>query len=171
MKKLLLVFLLLLSACSFKEDYFQLSIDDYTITTGYDNGQYLDVSYDYDVKNELDANETVKNINLYLFDDLLGEIELTNYKNKSISYQDAIITKLTVYLNDLKGREFRINNNALDKSIKKNCETFNGTYIEKNGYACVIQNKVGKELNVVELYGDYLNIDQDELDHIVIYVE
>ena len=90
---------------------------------------------------------------------------------KEISKEKAVLTKLTVYLNDLGNRQFKLNGEVLDQSVKKNCEKFSGTYIEKNGYACVIQTQNKNELNVVELYGDYLNIDQDQLDHLVIYVK
>lgn len=171
MKKLIVILLILLTACARKEDYYQLSIDDYSVTVGYDDGKYMKIAYDYDIKDEFEANEIVKDVDIYLNDKLLGAGDFTNNKNKVISSDSAKLTKLTLYLNDLDGRTFKLNGEPLDTSIKTNCEKYNGTYIEKNGYACVIQSEIGKELNVVELYGDYLNLDQDQLDHIVIYVE
>lgn len=163
--------MLSLTACSSRKDYFELAIDDYTLAVGYDDCEYLDIAYDYDIKEELDKKEVVKDVNIYLLDDLLGVADISNSKNKVISYKDGKITKLVVYVNDLKDRSFKLNGQELDRSIKTNCDSFNGTYIEKNGYACVIEKNIGKQLNVVELHGDYLNIDQDKLDHIVIYVE
>ena len=68
-------------------------------------------------------------------------------------------------------RTFKLNGEQLDNSIKNNCAKYQGTYIEKNGYACVIESNESNKHNVVELYGDYLNIDQDQLDRIVIYVD
>lgn len=160
-----------MSSCAKREDYFELGIDDYSITVGYDGCEYLDIAYDFNIKDELSENEVVKDVEIYLLNDLLGVAEITNPKNKAISYKDGKITKLIVYIKDLGGRTFKLNDQELDKSIKTNCDNFAGTYIEKNGIACVIEANVGDELNVVELHGDYLNIDQDELDHIVIYVE
>lgn len=163
--------LLIIAGCSFRKDYYELSIDDYSITVGYDDCKYLDVAYDFDIKQQLDKKEVVKEVNIYLFDDLLGEAEISNLKNKVISYEDGKLTKLVVYVNDLNGRNFKINDTELVESVQDNCINLNGTYVKKNGYACVLENNIGSKLNVVELHGDYLNIDQDKLDHIVIYVE
>lgn len=172
MKKVLLVILLiLLVSCKQKEDYYKLSIDGYEVSVGYHNSEFMKIAYKYDIKNELEPEEVVKDVNIYLNDDLLGVGDFTNTKKKNIVSDEAILTKLTVYLNDLDGRIFKINDEPLDSSIKKTCDKYNGTYIEKNGYACVIQTEVGKQLNVIELYGDYLNIDQNQLDHLVIYVD
>lgn len=173
MKKILvlLIILLTLSACAKREDYFELGIDDYSISVGYDDCEYLDIAYDFDIKEQLEENEVVEDVNIYLFDKLLGVANITNPKKKTVSYEKGIVTRLELYVNDLKGRSFKLNGQELDKSIKTNCDKFNGTYIEKNGYACVIESNVNDELNVVEMHGDYLNMDQDELDHIIIYVE
>ena len=171
MKKLLVLLLVLLTACTSREDFYELSIDDYSITVGYDNGEYLDLTFDYDVKEELNEKEVVKDVDIYLLGDLLGVGEFTNPKNKVKSYKECILSKLTLYVDDLGGRSFKLNGEQLDNSIENNCNRYQGTYIKKNGYACVIEtNNKGKH-NVVELYGDYLNIDQDKLDHIVIYVD
>ena len=173
MKKLsiILLILLLLCGCSSRSDYFDLGIDDYSITVGYDDCEYLKLAYDFDVKQQLAEKQVIDDVNIYLFDDLLGVGQITNPKNKVIENKDGILSKLVVYLNDLNGRKLKLNSQELDESIKTNCDSFNGTYVEKNGYACIIENNVDDKLNVVELYGDYLNIDQDKLDHIVIYVK
>ena len=55
--------------------------------------------------------------------------------------------------------------------MKKNCETFNGEYIERNGYACAFGKNVHGRDSIVILYGDILGIDQDELSHLEIYVK
>lgn len=173
MKKIALLLLILLTGCTSaaKEDYYKLSIDGYSVTVGYDNGEFMKIAYKYDIKDELAENEVVKDVNIYLNDELLGVGDFTNYKKKAINSDKAVLTKLTLYLNDMKDRTYKLNDEPLDSSIKATCDKYNGTYIEKNGYACVIQTEVDKQLNVIELYGDYLNIDQDQLDHIVIYVE
>lgn len=171
MKKFLCILLILLTSCARKEDYYSLSIDDYVVTVGHDDAKYMSLAFDYDLPNQLEAYETIKDVDVMLNDDLLGICEFTNQKKKIITSDNAILTKLTLYVNDLPQRKYKLNGEELSTSIKTNCDKYNGTFIEKNGYACVIENKVRDELNVVELYGDYLNIDQDELDHIVIYVE
>ena len=171
MKKAFIILLLLLTSCAFKQDYYELTVDDYSITVGYDNSEYLKVLYDYDLIDELKPNEVIEDVNLYLLDSLFASAQFLNSKNKYISSNKARLTKIVVYINDLKGRTFKINGIQLDDSVKNNCETFNGNYINKNGRACVIENKVANELNVIELHGDYLNIDQDKLDHIIIYVK
>ena len=171
MKKAFIILLLLLTSCAFKQDYYELTVDNYSITVGYDNSEYLKVLYDYDLIDELKPNEVIEDVNLYLLDSLFASAQFSNSKNKYISSDKARLTKIVVYINDLKGRTFKINGIQLDDSVKNNCETFNGNYINKNGRACVIENKVANELNVIELHGDYLNIDQDKLDHIIIYVK
>lgn len=171
MKKFILALLLILTACSSREGYYELSIDDYSVMVGYDDAEYIDIAFDYDLKDTLQPYETVSDVDIYLFDQLLGVGEFTNNTKKEIDSNKAILTKLTVYLNDVPGRQFRINKEILNTSVKNNCEKYSGTYIEKNGYACVIQTQNKNDLNVIELYGDYLNLDQDQLDHLSIYVK
>lgn len=170
MKKLLVLLLALLTACAFRKDFFELTVDDYSITVGYDDVNYMKIAFDFDIKEELQANEVIIK-DIKLFDELLCEAEFTNTLNKTIDSKDGKLTKLTLYLNDLKNRTFKLNGEELERSVKTNCDKFEGTYIEKNGCACVIENTVNDDLNVVELHGDYLNIDQDQLDHIVIYTK
>lgn len=174
MKKVLIILLiLLLSGCTTEktEDYYQLSVDDYLITVGYDDVEYLKLVYDFDVPAQFEADTMVDNIDVLLHKRYFGAISLKNTTNKLVSGSKAKLTKLTIYVDDLKGRVLKINNIELDDSIKKNCNTFDGSYIERNGYACVIQNKVEDKLNVIELYGDYLNIDQDKLNRVIISIE
>ena len=111
MKKIALLLLILLTGCTSaaKEDYYKLSIDGYSVTVGYDNGEFMKIAYKYDIKDELAENEVVKDVNIYLLDDLLGVADISNSKNKVISYKDGKITKLVVYVNDLKDRSFKLN--------------------------------------------------------------
>ena len=171
MKKLLILLLIVLFGCTLKSDHYKLSIDDYSVTVGYDKSKFLDIAYDFELPEKLQANETINDVYIYLFDELLGVGSFTNKKNSEISSDEACLSSITVYLNDLPNRVFKINDEPLDESIKTNCEKFNGKYIEKNGYACVIENENTSELNAIELHGDYLNEDQDLLDHITIYIK
>lgn len=170
MKKIFLVLLLLLCSCSKRSDFYKLSIDDYSITVGYDTASFLDIAYDFELKDSFEENEEIEGVEIRLFGDLLGTGSFVNLKGKRISSDKALLKKLTVYLKDLDGRTFKINDEELDSSVKNNCDHYNGTYIEKNGYACLIENPKGNG-NYIELHGDYLNIDQDELDHIIIFVK
>lgn len=173
MKKVIniLIILLLLCGCQKREDYFVLSVDGYSVAPGYDNLDYLDVVFDYNIKNSLQANEEIKNIDMYLLGDNFGVMDIINYEDKEIESSQAIISSLTIYLNDFTNRFFYLDGIKLDSSIKSNCDRFNGTYIEKNGYACVIEKNIKDKLCVCKLHGDYLNINQDELDHIIVYVK
>lgn len=171
MKKILILLLILLSSCSLKKDYYKLSIDDYNVTVGYDTSDFLDIAYDFELPEKLQANETIDDVDIYLFNQLLGVGSFTNTSNKEIDSNKAILSRITIYLNDMVGRNFKINDEQLDDSVKSNCDKYNGKYIEKNGYACILENSNTVELNVIELHGDYLNQDQDLLDHITIYVK
>ena len=172
MKKWLVILItIILCGCSFRNDVYKLSIDDYVISVGYDDVEYLKVVYNFELPDIFSGNEVIDGVNMYLFDSLLGVGQFTNTSKKEIESNKAVLTKLTIYLNDLGNRKFMLNDELLDSSIKTNCDKFNGTYISKNGYACVIETNEHKKHNVIELYGDYLNMDQDQLDHMVIYVD
>lgn len=163
--------LVFVSGCTKREDYYELGIDDYSIVVGYDTSSNLSSIFDYDIKDTLIENEVIDNVDMYLINNFVGVGEFSNPKSKQIDSSDTILTSLTIYLNDLPERKFRINGMVLDSSIKANCTRYNGTYIEKNGYACVIESNVNDKLNVIEMHGDYLNLDQDILDHLTIYVK
>lgn len=72
---ILLLSLFLLCSCSFKSDYFTLYVDDYSFTVGYDNIEYLKYTFDLDVEDTLEANQTIKDINVYSFDKLFCKVE------------------------------------------------------------------------------------------------
>lgn len=171
MKKWIIILLILLSGCTFRSDVYKLTIDDYVISVGYDDAKYLKFAYNMDLPENFEAKQVIDDVNIYLLDDLFAVGQFTNNKNKQIQSDDATLTKLTIYLKDLGNRTFMIDDVELDSSIKTNCNNLNGTYINKNGYACVIETNKHNKHNVIELYGDYLDIDQDKLDHLVIYVD
>lgn len=173
MKKIFLLFcFFILISCAPKENFFELGIDNYLITVGKDNAEYLKTIYDFNLPEKINGYTSVKDVNISLINNFFGVASFKNYKKKEVPSDSAIIEKLTIYVNDLEGREIKINGEVLDSSIKRNCDKYQGKYIKRNGYACVIENNINdKYLNVIELYGDYLNINQDELDHLVVYVK
>lgn len=169
---MLLICIFILCGCKQKrEDFFELSVDNYSITVGYDSADYLKTIFDIDLKEEFEGYEKVKDVDINLFNKQFAVGDFSNSNKKPKSSKDITLSKLTIYLNDLEGRTFKLNGEQLDTSIKNNCSKYGGTYIEKNGYACVIESNVDDKLNVVEMYGDYINIDQDQLDHITIYID
>ncbi len=174
MKKILLIFLVLFlcNGCADpRNDYFVLSIDDYTLAPGYDNGEYIRLAFDMDVKDTLQPEEKLEDVELHLWKYYVGDIELVNPKKKEISSDEAVLKRLDLFVGNMPVESYALNGTKLDQSVKKNCEMFGGEYIERNGYACVIGQKVHGQDNIVILSGDILNIDQDELHRIQIYVE
>lgn len=165
-----LLSLLLVSCTSNRNDYYVFNFDDYSISVGYDNVKLLKSVFTIDETKDLNAYEKIKT-SLYLYDEKIADIELTNNTNKTITIDNAIITYLSIYLKDMNNRNYAINGIKLDPSIKNNCTTYNGTYIEKNGVACLIENNVEDLNNYIILHGDYLNIEQDELDHLQIGIK
>lgn len=172
MKKILLVLLLCLSlvSCKTRDDYFVLEIDDYSIAVGNDDVKFLSIAYDLDLPEKLEANQSIENIDLRIWNKRLGEVTITNIKNKEIETSKALLTNATFYLEELNGSVLKIDGIELKKSVKENCNSFNGTYIERNGYACVIEKDVGKKKNTILLFGNIYNIDQDQLDRIEISI-
>lgn len=172
MKRLLyLLFTILLCSCSFRRDYNTLYIDDYKFSIGYDDVNYLKVVFDVDIKDELEVDETVENVEVRLFNKIFCTVDISNNKDKIIDSGECIISKLTLYCLDVGNRDFKINDVWLDSSVKSNCKKLNGTYIERNGYACVVEENKNNALHVIELHGDILNMDQDKLDHIILYIK
>jgi len=174
MKKILLIFLTLLlcNGCADpRNDYFVLSVDDYTLAPGYDNVEYLRLAFELDVKDTLQPEEKLSDVELNLWKYYVGDIELTNPKKKEISSNEAVLTRLDLFVGNTPAESYALNGTILDRSVKKNCEMFGGEYIERNGYACVIGQKTHSQDNIVILSGDILNEDQDELHRIQIYVE
>jgi len=173
MKKVLIIILLLLiSSCSINRDlYYNFQFDDYSISVGHDDLEYIKLIYDCDVVEQLDRKQEIKDIEIYFFDDYLANIDIKNYKNRKIKSNKAIVSKLDVYLTNLDMNEYKIYDQILSTSIKENCEIFEGEYLDNNGYGCVFGKKVKGKYNYVILHGDILNKDQDELVRIEIYVE
>jgi len=173
MKKIfiLLTCLILCSCESVKrEDYYTLSFGSYSLTVGYDNVEYLDVIFDFDIKETLDINETVKDIEINTIDKSFGLVNIINKEDETIDSNKGIITSLSIYAEDIND-EVKIDNIKLTDSVSENCSLFNGNMVNKNGSACIIQKEVNNENDVVILYGDILSDNQDTLKRIEIYIE
>ncbi|MBQ6478145.1 MAG: hypothetical protein IJI44_02120 [Erysipelotrichaceae bacterium] len=174
MKKLLVFLLLILiSACHSvkREDYYIFSFNNYTLSVGYDDVAFLELTFYLDRKDELEAQETVEDIDLYFFDMPFAKADICNYGKKTMSSEKAIVTRLKYYLDDFPMESYQIDGIPLSSSIRENCEVFHGEYVERNGKACLFGKKVDGKDNAVLLKGDMLNIDQDELESIEIYVK
>ena len=172
MKKILIILsLLMLCSCAKREDYYIFSFDNYSITPGYDDVNFMDIAFDLDVPDKLDGYEEIKDVSMTFFGKYFGSVDIANPTNKPIAVSDAVVTRLTIYFSQLTDYTFKINDIELAKSIKDNCRQFDGEYIVRNGYACAIGQKVHGKKNVVILYGDIYAKDQDELNHLEIYVE
>ena len=174
MKKLLLpILLILISACSTvkREDYYIFSFHDYTLSVGYDDVEFLRLTFDLDVKDELESQESVEDIDLYFFDQYFANIDVYNPGKKTVASDKAVVTRFKYYLDDFPMESYRIDGTPLSTSVRENCEMFHGEYIKRNGTACLFGKKVNGKDNVVLLKGDMLNIDQDELESIEIYVK
>lgn len=168
MKKIVLILMMfLLCSCVSRDDYFTFGFDDYRLTPGYDKGSYLDIVFDFEKAETLAPNQTFES-NFNLLGNYAFKAELSNLNKKDINYENATLTKLTIYLKDLGNRQFSINEEPLDPSIKNNCDKYNGQYIERNGKACLIESEVKDKNNYIIMYGDILAIDQDQIDHIEI---
>lgn len=161
MKKIvvLLILLLMLSGCTSRKDFDVISIDDYSITVGYDDVEFLNIAFNLKLPETLKKNEVIESIDLNAYSSRLGEVEITNPKNKDVSIEKGIVTKATFYIQELEGKKLRINDTSLSSSVKENCNSFNGEYVKNNGYACIIDNKK----DTIILYGDLLEVDQDKL--------
>ena len=172
MKKILLALsLLILCSCVNREDYYVFSFDDYSITPGYDDVSFLDIAFDLDVPESIDGYQKIKDVNMTFFGKYFGDVDLVNPTGKPIEIKDAKVSKLVLYFSQLSDHAFKIDGIDLEKSVKTNCEVFNGEYIVRNGYACVIGKNVHGKKNVIILYGDIYAMDQDELNHMEIYVD
>jgi len=173
MKKIFVLFLLVfLCACSPKqEEYYNLSFADYDITVGYDSAEYLAIVFECEITDILQAYDSQEDIQLKYFGKDFGLASISNYAKKPVTANKAIVSSLEFYLADTGFSEFSIDGIKLDESIVKNCETFNGQLVQRNGYACVIEQTVGEQNNGIILYGNVANIEQDTLDRIEIFVK
>ena len=173
MKKLFtgLFCLLILCGCAKREDYYIFSFDDYSLAVGYDDGEYLKVAFDVDIKDELEPFEVISDLDIYYLDKYFAIVDISNDSKKNIESDKAVVTRFKYFLKDIPFTTYKINDIELSKSIKDNCEQFNGEYIDRNGKACVIGQVVDDKQNVIIMKGDIFAIDDDELDNIEIYVE
>ena len=155
MKKIIVITLLmLLVGCSEieRKDYYNLSIDNYNFTVGFDDLDYLKTTF------KLEDNE------LKLLDKHFANVEF------GIIDEKEVISYFRFYTKDF-GSNYKIDDIELSKSIKNNCESFAGEYIDKKVKACIIQKQVGDHTNAIILSGDILNDYSDELSKIEIYIK
>ena len=173
MKKLFLLIscLFLLQGCVHREDFYVFSFDDYTLSVGYDNVEFLELVFDADLKEELEAGETLKDVEVTFFDKYFASVDITNYKDKNINISEGIISRADFFLDNINMNTYMLDGKLLSSSVKENCQMFDGEYIERNGYACLIYKQVDDKNNIVILHGDLFKEDQDELSRIEIYVE
>lgn len=154
-----------------RDKYYVLSFNNYTLAVGNDSSEFLSVIFDYDIKETLGPNETVKDIDLLLDGKAFGKASITNLKTKEKPSNEAILSSLEFYVEDSDIKDLKINGISLDQSIKSNCEKLNGEYLYKNGCACIIEEMVDDKNNAIILYGDITEINQDLLDRIKIVIE
>lgn len=174
MKKVLILLfcLFFLTSCTDREDFYVLSFDDYTLSVGYDDVEFMDLVFSLSCDEDtLDPYEMIEDVEVTYWDRYFGTIDITNYKKKECDIQEGVITKIDIFLDELDMRTYMIDGQELSRSVRENCRMFDGEYIKRNGYACAIVKNVEDKNNVIVLYGDILKEDQDELSRIVIYVE
>ncbi len=175
MKKLILIpLLLLLCSCDvvLREDYYVFSFDDFTIAPGYDNVDFMRLVFEVrNSKDTLESKEEEKDIDVYFWNEFMGKIDIVNDTKKPVSVEEATVSRFELYLDNIPFDTLKLNDIELSESVKTNCETFGGEYIQRNGYACAFGQKSHGKDNVVILYGDILALDQDKLSHLEIYVK
>ncbi len=175
MTKLLLIITIILRifglAAEEREDYYVFSFDDFTIVPGYDDVDFLRLTFDPDLPDMLAPGKTLEGRDMFFWDDFFACIDVKNETDEEIFIGQAKLTKFIYYLSNYPFDTYKLDGIELSESVKENCERFRGEYVERNGYACAIGRKVYGKKNVVILYGDIFGIDQDKLDHIEIYVE
>jgi len=144
MKKILIILitLLCLTACAAKrDDFYVFGYGTKSIAVGYDE----------------ECDEFINNKKTYDEDK----------KKDIITYAEAYVKDLA----DNGYLHYSIDGIDLDTSVKSNCEKLNGRLVENNGYTCVISKNTDDKLLILELHGNVLNDDMDELDHIVMKAE
>ena len=172
MKKLLVVLLLFICGCSSRRnEYYNFHFDDYSIVVGYDDLEYIDLVFDYEIKDELDKKEKIEKIELSFWGKYFGDIDIENESNRKVKSSKGVVKRLDIYFDNLDFEIYKIDNFELSSSIKENCDAFNGRYVNNNVPACVISKQVDDKNNIIIMHGDIFNIDQDELSRIEIYVE
>ena len=154
MKRLIFILIIfLISGCSVeRKDFYNLSIDEYKIVVGYDGYEYLNSVF------KLNKNE------LTLLDKHFANFEY------GIIDKKEVITYLEFYTKDF-GSIYRIDEIELSKSIKQNCDAFNGDYIDKKTKGCIIQKQVGNYTNAIILSGDILDDKLDHMNKIEVYIK
>lgn len=174
MKRIISSILLMIILCGCeltRDSYYTFYFDDYSICVGYDNMEYMRLVFTDNLVNTIKKNETIKDVDVYFWNKYFSSIDVRNYYERSIDSNNAIVSKMDLYLENLGNRVYRIDDKVLSESIDENCKLFNGKLIQTNTKACVFGKRVNSQNNVVILYGDYLDLNQDRLHRIEIYVE
>ena len=153
-----------------RENYYVLYFDDYSLTPGYDNAEFVKLVYDFEIPDTLEANQSYETA-LYSFGRHLGDVTFTNYKNKAISSDKAILSKLSLFFDENPYYSYRLDDYYLSEYVSENSSHFNGEYIQRDGTACVFGKMVGKRKNVVIIQGDIFGHNQDQIYRITISVE
>ena len=174
MKRIIsLIFIMfILCSCEITRDrYYTFYFDDYNITPGYDNMEYMRLVFKDDLKDELKKNECIENVNVYFWDKYFANIDVKNYYSRTIESNKAVVTRFDFYFDNEANRVYRINDYILTMNIAEDCKAFNGSIFDNNGHGCVFGQRINNQNNTVVLYGDYFNVDENKLHRIEIYVE
>ena len=176
MKKFLsfILSIFLLSSCSTginREDFHVFGFDDFTIAVAYDDVEFMRLVFDVRIKDTLQAQERIDDVEVFFWDKFFATVSIENPGKKEVPVEKGIVKKLTIYLDNIPERVYKLDGIVLSKSVRENCDTFHGEYVERNGYACVFGKNVHGKDSIVTLYGDILGFDQDELSHLEIYVK
>ncbi len=164
--------LMLLSGCMNKrDDYYVLGFGSYSLAVGYDDLEMLRLAFDVECKDTLEAKEELEELEVNFWGRHFGTIDVINRKNKQIGSDKAVVKYLSLYLKDNDFSSYMIDDVVLSESISDNCRNLDGIMVERNGSACVIEKTVHGHNNSIILYGDILNINQDELDHLEVRVQ
>ena len=173
MKKILIVFLLvLLAGCQkeVREDLFVLGINGTEIVPGFD-GPSSFTEADIAVYEEgiLQPKEEASG-DLYKDDLPVGTYKIFNpEKKKEKTYEESLLVYLELYTDPFES--LTLNGEALSSSMKETCDAYEGEYLYHNGPYCVLKRESLKHYATMILHGDITDLDQDRLDRIEIYID
>lgn len=174
MKRIISVILMILILCSCeltRDSYYTFYFDDYSITPGYDDMEYMRLVFNDNLPDKIDKNDYIENVDIYFWDRYFSSVDVRNYYSRKINSDKAVVTRLDFYLDNEPDRSYRIDDIELSDSITQNCEAFKGKLFENDYRGCVFGKRINDQDNVVILYADYLDLDKDKLHRIEIYVK
>ena len=97
--------------------------------------------------------------------DVLNDLHINSYTSHFNKKEEEIIDYIEVYVKDLSSKDVFLNDYQL-QSVKETCNDLNGELISNNGNACVLHNYLKDRENIVILYGNILNDDNDKVDRL-----